>query len=181
MLIAIAARRVDAERAGLRAPELAGSSPPPRTRCSPRPTGMAPPVAELLVGRTEGNPLALLEVPQPLSAAQLAGQPADRRSASGRPRRWCARCCTGSPGCPTTYARALLVAAASGGERVQPVRRRARGARPRRDVLDGAEQAGALALAGERFEFRHPLLRSAIYHGAPGAGAPRGACARSRA
>ena len=34
-------------------------------------------------------------------------------------------------------------------------------------VLEEAELTGVIALRGERFRFRHPLLRSAVYHDAP--------------
>ena len=35
------------------------------------------------------------------------------------------------------------------------------------EALDAAEQAALLRVDGGRLEFRHPLIRSAVYHGAP--------------
>ena len=127
-----------------------------------------PEVAELLVGSTQGNPLALLEVPRLLSEAQLAGeQPIDEPLPVG-----------------PTLMRALLQRQSGLSEpdapRAARGRRQRRGARAAgvrralgaagldRGVLDSAEEAGVLAIAAERMKFRHPLLRSAIYHGATG-------------
>ncbi len=35
------------------------------------------------------------------------------------------------------------------------------------EAFDAAEEAGLLRVDGARLEFRHPLIRSAVYHGAP--------------
>jgi DNA-binding CsgD family transcriptional regulator len=124
------------------------------------------PVARLLSTRTAGNPLALLELPLLLSRGQLAGdQPIDEPLPLG-PTLVRALCHRLSPLSDDAH-RALLVAAASGGERVQPVVDAVRALGLDRSVLDAAEQTGALSVAGERFQFRHPLLRSAVYPGAP--------------
>ena len=122
-------------------------------------------VAQLLADRTEGNPLALLEMPLVLSEAQLAGeQPIEEPLPVGPT---LVRALLHRLADLADPARqALLVATASGGERVQPVVDALGTLGLDRDVLDPAEQAGALAIVGEHFEFRHPLLRSAIYHGA---------------
>ena len=71
-------------------------------------------------------------------------------------------------GLPAADRQGLLVAAASGGERVQPVVDALGALGLARSALESAERAGVLSIVGERFEFRHPLLRSAIYHGASG-------------
>jgi DNA-binding CsgD family transcriptional regulator len=69
-------------------------------------------------------------------------------------------------GLPPEVRRALLLAAASGGERVQPVLDALQNEGLDRSALEPAEEAGVLVITGERFEFRHPLLRSAIYYDA---------------
>jgi DNA-binding CsgD family transcriptional regulator len=129
--------------------------------------GLPVSVAGLLADRAHGNPLALLEVPLVLDAAQRAGEapieeplpvgPALVRALVHR-----------LSGLSEDARRALLVAAASGGEDVQPVLDALGELGFDGSLLDAAEQAGALSLAGERFAFRHPLLRSAVYHGAAG-------------
>jgi tetratricopeptide (TPR) repeat protein len=124
-------------------------------------------VGEFLADRTEGNPLALLEMPLVLSQAQLAGeQPIEEPLPVGPTLVRALLHRLSDLGAPTRHG--LLVAAASGGERVQPVVDALGCLGLDRGVLDPAEQAGVLAIVGERFEFRHPLLRSAIYHGAAG-------------
>jgi ATP/maltotriose-dependent transcriptional regulator MalT len=124
-------------------------------------------VAQRLAERTGGNPLALREVPLILSAAQLAGaEPIDEPLPLGATlgRALLHRL----SGLPFDVRRAVLVAAASGADRLQTVVDALAVLDLDRSVLDAAEHAGVLAIAGERFEFRHPLLRSAVYHGAAG-------------
>ena len=128
---------------------------------------LVPGVSDLLASRTEGNPLALLEIPLVLSEAQLAGRQAIAEPLPVGPaliRALLHRLA----GLPPDTMRALVVAAATGGERVQPLVDALSTLRLDRSVLEPAEQAGALAITGSHFEFRHPLLRSAIYHGASG-------------
>ena len=124
-------------------------------------------VVSTLVDGTHGNPLALVEVPRLLSAGQLAGEePIDEPLPTGVS---LMRAFLGQLADLTASTRrALLVAAASGIERVQPVLDALGVLGLNADVLDAAEEARVLAIVGERFEFRHPLLRSAIYHGASG-------------
>jgi AAA ATPase domain len=130
--------------------------------------GMLPDqVAAALAERSQGNPLALLELPRLLTDAQLAGEesideplplgPTLARALLQR-----------QSGLPTRTRRALLVAAANSGDRVQPVIDALGAWGLERTVLDPAERAGVLAIRGARLEFRHPLLRSAIYHSATG-------------
>jgi DNA-binding CsgD family transcriptional regulator len=128
---------------------------------------LAAEVAELLIASTDGNPLALLEVPRLLSEPQLAGEePIDEPLPVG-PTLIRALLQRASALSDRTR-RGLVVAAASGGERVQPVIDALSAAGLDRSVLDSAEEAGVLAIAAERMTFRHPLLRSAIYHGTSG-------------
>ena len=129
---------------------------------------LPPDVSVLLAASTAGNPLALLEVPLLLSEAQLAGvQRIDEPVPVGPTliRAVLSRL----TGLSAEVHRALLLAAASGGERVQPVVDALEHHGLDRGALGPAEGAGVLVIAGERFEFRHPLLRSAIYHNASGA------------
>jgi hypothetical protein len=122
-------------------------------------------VADAISAGTEGNPLALLEVPRLLSEAQLAGrQPLDAPLPVGPAleRALLSRL----SGVSEAVRQGLLVAAASGGERVQPVVDALGCLGLRADVLAIAEEAGVVRISGERFEFRHPLLRSAVYHDA---------------
>jgi DNA-binding CsgD family transcriptional regulator len=124
-------------------------------------------VAELLADRTGGNPLALLELPLVLNRAQLAGQQRIDEPLPVGPtlvRAMCHRLAA----LPEETARALLVAAASGAGRVQPVIDALSALGLERSVLEAAERAGVLSIVGDVFEFRHPLLRSAIYHRADG-------------
>jgi DNA-binding CsgD family transcriptional regulator len=128
---------------------------------------MPDPVVRLLADRCQGNPLALLEVPRSLSAAQLAGQePIDDPLPLGPTLERALGDCLS--GLPRDTRRGLLVAAASGGERVQSVIAALDACGLHRRVLEPVEEARVLSIVGERFEFRHPLLRSAIYHGATG-------------
>jgi DNA-binding CsgD family transcriptional regulator len=158
----------DADGSGVPSQRLSGLRPSAARALLDAVHGALPAdVSRLLADRTEGNPLALLEMPLVLSEAQLAGeQPIEEPLPVGPTlvRALLRRL----SGLPAPARRGLLVAAASGGERVQPVVDALGTVGLDRDVLDSAEQAGVLAIVGEGFEFRHPLLRSAIYHGAPG-------------
>ena len=60
----------------------------------------------------------------------------------------------------------LLVAAADDREDLPAVLRASAGLGVPPQALDAAEQAGLIAIRGRTFAFRHPLTRSAIYHGA---------------
>jgi DNA-binding CsgD family transcriptional regulator len=170
----------DAKGAGLPRLALTGLEPSAARALLDAAHGVLPTaVAQLLVERTEGNPLALVEMPLVLSEAQLAGgQPIEEPLPLGPMlvRALLHRLA----GLPDVALRVLLVAAASGAERVQPVVDALGALGLDRGVLDAAEQAGVLSIMGDRFEFRHPLLRSAIYHGATGPArrATHGALAR---
>ena len=129
--------------------------------------GLAAAVVQQLVEHANGNPLALIELPLVLSDAQRTGSmPLEDPMPLGST---LSRALTHRlSGLSDAALRALLVAAASGGERVQPVVDALDRLGLDRSVLEAAEQAGALRITGERFEFRHPLLRSVVYHGAAG-------------
>src|SRR5919108_1885724 len=121
---------------------------------------------ERLIQGTGGNPLALLELPRVLSAAQLAGaEPLlDPLPVSVRVEQaFRARLAR----LPQETQTLLLVAAAEGSGELAAVLRAARqlGAAP--SALDAAEGAGLVNADSARLEFRHPLVRSAVYQGAP--------------
>jgi DNA-binding CsgD family transcriptional regulator len=125
----------------------------------------APSVRERLIEQARGNALALVELPSALSEAQLAGDeplpealPLTRQVESiflERVRRL-----------PDDAQRLLLLAAADDAEDAGLVTRASElvGAGPR--TLDIAEQAGLISVNGNRLEFRHPLVRSAVYEAA---------------
>jgi hypothetical protein len=135
---------------------------------SGRGASAAPGVRDLLVERTSGNALALLEVPSALTDEQLAGTeplpeelPLTRQLETvflQRVRRL-------SP----DSQRLLLVAAADDLGTVALVTRAGERLGLDDGALDGAERAGLVTLRGTRLAFRHPLVRSALY-GAASAG-----------
>ena len=129
--------------------------------------GRAPAAAvrERLVAHADGNPLALLELPGALTTDQLSGAaplpdalPLTReleRTFADRARRL-----------PDHARRLLLIAAADDTERLAPVARAADALALPLDGLAEAERAGLVAVRDARLEFRHPLVRSAIYNAA---------------
>lgn len=126
---------------------------------------IAPGVARRLVEVAAGNPLALLEVPSLLSAAQLAGtapltEPLP--AGDGVERAFLRRVAT----LPASVGVALLVAATSDTNDLATVVKAIRQLGVGVVALETAESRGLITLADGRVEFRHPLLRSVIYHGA---------------
>jgi len=121
---------------------------------------IAPSVADRLIETAAGNPLALLEIPGLLSAAQLAGrEPLEDplRPGTGVERAFSAAV----EALPDETRRALLIAAATGSRRLDVI-----GAAVDLRALEPAEAARIVSLADGELEFRHPLLRSTVYHGA---------------
>ena len=121
-------------------------------------------VADQLVAETRGNPLALLELPRGLSAAQLAGGfglPA-AVSLEGRiEERFLQRL----QGLPVQSRQLLLLAAAEPlGDPALLWRAAERLGIPARE-LEPAERAELLHV-DDRVRFRHPLVRSAVYRAA---------------
>ena len=131
---------------------------------SSRAAECAPDVAVRIADVTGGNPLALLELPELLSEAQLGGtEPFDdpvrvgarveraferRVAALGEPAR-----------------RLLLVAAAAGGD-LESILVALDRMMLDRAVLHVAEDAGLVSLDSDDLRFMHPLVRSSVYHGA---------------
>jgi DNA-binding CsgD family transcriptional regulator len=124
-------------------------------------------VRDRVIAETRGNPLALLELPQGVTPAELAGG-FGLPSAPGLP---------GLPGriedsfrrrlevLPGASQRLMLVAAAEPAGEPALVWRAAERLGIGTDALVPAADAGLLGV-GERVTFRHPLVRSAVYRAA---------------
>lgn len=126
---------------------------------------LAPHVADALVTATEGNPLALIEIPTLLSEEQRSGRaplghplPAGRGIARAYARQL--------DSLPADARTALLVAAASDTSALEIVLCALRELGVAANALERAESAGLVAIDGLRLEFRHPLLRSSVFAGA---------------
>ena len=157
-----------------------GSTPMTRRRllASVADTPLGDGVAESLCAATGGNPLALVELPELLDAAQLAGQEALHEplpAGAGSS----ARSRVGSIAwIPMPVARSLVLAAASTRE-LAPAVSALGVARVRADALERAEAAGPARAPRARFAFRHPLLRAVVLPGGAGVRAARSRIARS--
>jgi len=119
-------------------------------------SGLSEPVAEALIAAVGGNPLAIVEAPAELSAAQRSGRALlpDPMPAGGRLRRAYAERMESLP--PETAEALLLAAAGAPGTLVS-------------SRLGPAEDAGLVRLGSATdsgIEFTHPLARSAAYHSA---------------
>jgi DNA-binding CsgD family transcriptional regulator len=122
------------------------------------------PVRDRFVAESGGNPLALVELPRALTAAELAGgfglpgalTVAGRIEQSFRRR---------IAPLPDATQRLLLLAAAEPTGDPALLWRAAEYLRIDKDALGPAEEDGLLTVAA-RATFRHPLVRTAIYHAA---------------
>jgi AAA ATPase domain len=128
-------------------------------------TQVAPEVAGRIRGATGGNPLALVEVAALLSPSQLLGvEPlTDPLPVGSALERVFAERAVRLPG---PAQRALVVAAVSSSARVEPIVEALRQLDLDEHALELAEDAGLIAIEGGRVGFRHPLMRSAVVHGA---------------
>ncbi|WP_053226859.1 AAA family ATPase [Solirubrobacter soli] len=127
---------------------------------------VAPGVVDRLVATAAGNPLALLEIPGLLSPGQLAGrEPLEDplRPGTNVERAFAAAV----EALPEPTRRALLLAAAASTRRLDAIGRGLTAAGLGLGDLDPAEAARIVVLADGELEFRHPLLRSTVYHAAP--------------
>jgi DNA-binding CsgD family transcriptional regulator len=115
-----------------------------------------------LIDGTGGNPLALLELASTLTEEQLAS--AGPLPVSSRVEAAFLQRVRTLPGATQTL---LLVAATDDEGSPSAVLRAAAELGAGVEAFDAAEQAGLLRMDGAHLEFRHPLIRSAIYHGAP--------------
>ena len=126
------------------------------------PVRVAPAVREGLVARTRGNALALVELPSVLGASQLSGEeplPETLPMTQQLERVFHER--VGR--LPPDAGRVLLVAAADDTQDVGVVTRAAQALGVDARALDAAEEARLIVVHGTRLEFRHPLIRSAVY------------------
>ena len=123
---------------------------------------LAPRVRQRLLAEAQGNPLALLELPVPLSGMQRAGTgplpvwlPLSRRLQAAFESRITAL--------PARTRHLLLLAALDGTGRLQTLQSAAPGAHGI-DDLAPAERTRLVHVGedGSRLEFRHPLTRSAV-------------------
>jgi DNA-binding NarL/FixJ family response regulator len=122
-------------------------------------------VLEWVLTTANGNPLALIELPAGLTPRQLSGQePLDRALAppTSVEQIYLERL----QGLPPQTRRVLVVAACEeAGERTT-VARAAAELGLDLDALSVAEAQGLVDVGRDRIEFRHPLMRSAVYRGA---------------
>jgi DNA-binding CsgD family transcriptional regulator len=126
-------------------------------------------VAAGLCAATSGNPLALLELPALVSAEQLEGRaPLDDPLPLGPSLERAYR--SRLDELPDPVRRAATVAAASETGSVDEIERALQQLRLNVEDLEALEHAGLVTLSAGRLEFSHPLLRSAAYHMASGAG-----------
>jgi class 3 adenylate cyclase/DNA-binding CsgD family transcriptional regulator len=122
---------------------------------------LAPQLTERLYELTQGNPLALVELPSDLTEAQLEGtEPLHLGSRVERAFR--GRVQGLSPGAQ----QALLIAAASDSDRLDTIVAALAGRDISPAALQEAEDAELIALVDQSLLFRHPLVRSAVYHSA---------------
>jgi hypothetical protein len=121
-------------------------------------------VRDRIVSETRGNPLALLELPRGLSAAELAGgfgRPDARPLESQIEQSFFRRV----QSLPAETQQLLLTAAAEPVGDVSLLWRAAERLGVEADAAAPAEAAGLIEL-GARVRFRHPLVRSAVYRSA---------------
>ncbi len=140
---------IDAEPAGVLLAEHAGVPVPPGVR-------------DALLAGTGGNPLALVELTEALSAEQLSGAaplPERLPLTGGVERAFLDRCRRLSDAAQTL----LLVAAADDSGRVAVVRVAAAELDVVEQAMEEAERSGLLAVRDGGVELRHPLVRSAVY------------------
>jgi DNA-binding CsgD family transcriptional regulator len=121
-------------------------------------------VAERIIAETRGNPLALLELPQGLAPAELAGG-FGLTTALPLPGRIEESFRERAAQLPTDSQRLLLAAAAEPIGDPTLLWRAAEQLGVTTEAAEAAEAAGLVTL-GARVTFRHPLLRSAIYRAA---------------
>jgi DNA-binding CsgD family transcriptional regulator len=121
-------------------------------------------VRDRILAETRGNPLALLDLPRSMSAAELAGG-FELLPAADLPRHLEDRYLQRAGGLPAATQRLLLLAAAEPMGDATLVWRAAHGLGIERSSLAPAEDA-QLVEVGARVRFRHPLVRSAVYRAA---------------
>jgi DNA-binding CsgD family transcriptional regulator len=126
---------------------------------------VSPEVSAQLLASTGGNPLALVELPEVLSAEQLDGRaplPARLPVTGGVERVFRDRAQRMS----VPAQQLLLVAAADDSTRLSVVQRAARDLGVELGALDEVERSGLVTVSEDHLELRHPLVRSAVYNAA---------------
>ena len=129
-------------------------------------TRLNPEVAHRLIEETQGNPLALTELMRIMEPEQLSGQhplPVPLPVGPSLERALLRR----TESLPAGTREALLVGAASDTGAMDEVVAALATLNIPRHALEDAEEAGVAAIVDGRLEFSHPLMRSAVYHGAP--------------
>src|SRR5262245_42192439 len=122
-------------------------------------------VIDWLVESANGNPLALVELPSNLTPAQLPGHdPLSGRlpPATSVEQVYLERI----ERLPPSVRKVLVVAAAEETGSRATIERAAAEVGLDVEELEAAEAAGLLRIDAARLEFRHPLVRSAVYRGA---------------
>ncbi len=130
-----------------------------------RSDGMSPAVADTLVRTAAGNPLALRELPQSLTAEQRGGTaplPSPLPPGAGVEAAFSRRVAA----LPPQTRRALLVLSAMQTRRADRLFAALAQLDLPASALDAAEAAEVTIADGPQVDFAHPLLRSTIYHAA---------------
>lgn len=124
-------------------------------------------VVELLAARTEGNPLALVELPGQLSDAQLAGTAAmpNELPLTGRVERTFLDRCRGLSMAGQTL---MLLASADDSGHLSVLLQAAKTLAVPDETLGEVEPTGLIVVDGDTVRVRHPLVRSAVYQAATG-------------
>jgi DNA-binding CsgD family transcriptional regulator len=122
-------------------------------------------VRDRILAETRGNPLALLDLPRSMSAAELAGG-FELLTATDLPRQLEEQYHQRAGELPEATQRLLLLAAAEPLGDATLIWRAAQALGIDHSSLASAEDA-QLVEAGARVRFRHPLVRSAVYRAAP--------------
>jgi DNA-binding CsgD family transcriptional regulator len=127
---------------------------------------LAPDARRRLIEDTGGNPLALIALSSSLTDDQLSGReplhsplPVSARIENSY-LEWVRRL-------PDATQTLLLVAAAEDSGELSTVLAAAAVLGVAAEALDAAEEISLVRVEGSRLQFRHPLVRSAVYHGAP--------------
>jgi DNA-binding CsgD family transcriptional regulator len=126
---------------------------------------IAPSVRDVLIEQAGGNALALVELPAAFTGAQLAGSAALPETIPLTPdleRMFLER----TKGLPPPTQQLLLIIAADETGRISTVLRAGETLGIAVEEMLPAEQAGIVFVSGRTVEFRHPLVRSALYQGA---------------
>ena len=121
-------------------------------------------VRDRILAETRGNPLALLDLPRSMSAAELAGG-FELLAATDLPRQLEEQYHQRAGELPEATQRLLLLAAAEPIGDATLIWRAAQALGIERSALAPAEDAQLVEI-GARVRFRHPLVRSAVYRAA---------------